>query len=171
MYKVKLILFGFILFFMSSCTIWHKVKQFVGLEKTIIESNFSLNEIEAILRNGKKFLGVPYKTGGMDEKGMDCSGLLFKMYEIEGFEVPRLAKDQSNFGFPVSLNDIQVGDWIFFKTNNSIIVNHAGIVTSTKRGFNVQFLHASSSKGVREDNLSNKYWTNALYKIIRPYKN
>ena len=164
-----LITASFLLF--TSCSIWHKVKQFVGLEKSNIESNFSLKEINSVILNGQSFKGVPYRIGGMDEKGMDCSGLLFKIYQLEGFEIPRLSKDQANFGLPVSLTDIHVGDWIFFRTNNSSVVNHAGIVTSTKGGFDVLFLHASTSKGVREDNLTNRYWSNALYKVIRPFKN
>lgn len=156
---------------MSSCSLWHKFKQFVGVEKSTIESNFSMKEIEQLIASGRKFTGVPYRAGGVDEKGMDCSGLLFRIYESEGYQIPRLSRDQSNFGLPVSLTDIQIGDWIFFRTNKSNVVNHAGIVTATKGGFDVQFLHASTSKGVREDNLTNKYWANSLYKVIRPFKN
>ena len=156
---------------LSSCSVWHKIKQFVGIEKSSIETNFSLKEIERVIATGRKFKGVPYKVGGVDEKGMDCSGLLFRMYELEGYQIPRLSRDQSNFGLPVSLTDIQIGDWIFFRINKSTVVNHAGIVTATKGGFDVQFLHASLSKGVREDNLNNKYWSNSLYKVVRPFKN
>lgn len=159
------------LFGLPSCTVWHKIKSFIGLEKSQIESNFSSIEIQHVIKKGLMFQGVPYRSGGMDEKGMDCSGLLFKIYSLEGFEIPRLAKDQSNFGLPVSLTDIQAGDWIFFRTNGSKEVNHAGLVTSSKGGFEVEFLHASTSKGVRIDKLTNKYWSNALFKIIRPFKN
>ncbi len=167
----KVILISIFSLALYSCSIWHKIKQFVGIEHAVIESNFSIKEIEKVIANGRKFTGVPYRAGGIDDKGMDCSGLLFRIYDMEGYQIPRLSRDQSNFGLPVSLTNIQIGDWIFFRTNNSLIVNHAGIVTATKGGFDVQFLHASTSKGVREDNLNNKYWANSLYKVIRPFKN
>ncbi len=169
--KSRFILFLFVFLFLSSCSIWHKIKQFVGIEKSMIESNFTANEINSIINNGLSFKGIPYRAGGMDEKGMDCSGLLFKIYQTNGFKIPRLAIDQSNFGLPVSLSEIQPGDWIFFRTNNSSIVNHAGIVTSSQGGFNIKFLHSSISKGVKEDLLSNPYWSKALHKVIRPFKN
>jgi cell wall-associated NlpC family hydrolase len=38
-------------------------------------SYYSAKEIKAILKDAKKYKGVPYRTGGMDTKGMDCSGL------------------------------------------------------------------------------------------------
>lgn len=161
----------FCLFILSSCSVWHKLKQFVGLEKGVIETNYTINEINSLIKVGLGFQGVPYRVGGMDERGMDCSGLLFKIYQKGGYEIPRLSKDQSNFGLPVSLTDVQAGDWIFFRTNGSKEVNHAGLVTSSKGGFEVEFLHASTSKGVRIDLLTNKYWSNALFKIIRPFKN
>lgn len=167
----KITLWILVLGSLSSCSLWHKIKQFVGIEKSSFESNFSLKEIERLISTGRKFKDVPYKVGGVDEKGMDCSGLLFRIYELEGYQIPRLSRDQSNFGLPVSLTDIQIGDWIFFRINKSLVVNHAGIVTATKGGFDVQFLHASLSKGVREDNLNNQYWSNSLYKVVRPFKN
>lgn len=163
-----LILFSYLL---NSCSVWHKVKQFVGLGKSGIEANYSVNEIDKLIKVGMRFQGVPYHAGGMDERGMDCSGLLFKIYQTEGYEIPRLSRDQSNFGLPVSLTDVQIGDWIFFRTNGSKEVNHAGLVTRANGGFEVEFLHASTSKGVRTDKLTNKYWSNALFKIIRPFKN
>jgi len=156
---------------LTSCNIWHKLKQFVGIEKVHVFSNYTIQEIDLLLKTGNRFKGIPYRTGGMDERGMDCSGLLYKIYQVHGYQIPRLSIDQSNFGLPVSIANIQVGDWIFFRTNNSRIVNHSGIVTATKGGFDIQFLHSSTSKGVREDNLLTRYWSNALYKVIRPFKN
>ncbi|RVU26759.1 NlpC/P60 family protein [Sandaracinomonas limnophila] len=156
---------------LSSCGIWHKVKQFVGLEKSEYIQNYSFREINSIIDRLKTFTGVPYKTGGIDENGMDCSGLLYTSYKLEGFEIPRLSKDQSNFGLPVSIDQITIGDWIFFKTNGSTIINHAGIVTKNKGGFDITFIHSSTSKGVREDNLTNKFWNKSFVKVIRPFKN
>ena len=171
MSKKSIILFFVLLIILPSCTVWHQFKRFIGIEKSSIEANYSPNEIDRIIRKGLTFKGVPYKSGGIDERGLDCSGLLFLVYSTEGYEIPRLSKDQSNFGLPVSLNEIQVGDWIFFRTNNSKEVNHAGLVTNSKGGFDVEFLHASTSKGVRVDKLTNAYWSKALFKIIRPFKN
>jgi cell wall-associated NlpC family hydrolase len=79
--------------------------------------------------------------------------------------------DQSQFGLPVSKNNIQRGDWVLFKTNGSLSINHIGLVLRVNGDHDVQFLHASTSRGVRSDQLYTNYWLKAYVKAIRPYKN
>jgi len=117
---------------------------------------------------GFSYLGVPYRIGGTDKNGLDCSGLLFAMYESNSFQIPRTTSQQLEFGFPVSVNQIQRGDWVFF-SNQSGIINHVGIVSNIKKD-SILFLHASTSKGVREDELLKGYWYNSFVKVIRPFK-
>lgn len=157
---------------LSSCSLWKKTIQFLGISrKEAIENNFSLREIDQIIQSGLTYRGIPYRTGGTDKKGMDCSGLLFRMYSDQNFQIPRLSKDQSQFGLPVSIQQAQVGDWIFFATSQKNIINHSGIISQIKSANEVYFLHASTSKGVREDNLYSSYWLKSFVKIIRPFKN
>lgn len=161
-----------IIFLISSCSVWKKTIRFLGIsKKETIENNYSIREVDQIIQSGMSYKGVPYRTGGTDRNGMDCSGLLFRIYTDQLYQIPRLSKDQAQFGLPVSIQEAQVGDWIFFATNQAKVINHSGIISQIKSANEVYFLHASTSKGVREDNLYTKYWLGSYVKIIRPFKN
>ena len=59
----------------------------------------------------KKYLGVPYVFGGEDASGMDCSGLVQKVYSDVGIDMPRLVSGQMKMGTEVaSLAEAQPGD-------------------------------------------------------------
>lgn len=134
-------------------------------------SSYTNKEIENLVETAYDYQGVPYRNGGTDEKGLDCSGLLFRVYADNNFLIPRPTGLQVLFGIPVKLQDTQVGDWLFFKTNGSATINHVGLVTKIKSADAFYFIHASTSKGVREDLLQSKYWLKAYVNTLRPYKN
>jgi probable lipoprotein NlpC len=167
----KRLLIILLLFILNSCQIWHNLKNKLRREPTYSISFYSTNEVDRIVNHAKKYIGVPYRSGGINEKGLDCSGLLFRIYTDENFKIPRISNDQSNYGFPVSFENVQKGDWIFFATGNNKNINHSGIVIESKGGFDIYFIHSSTSKGVRVDNLLNKFWSKADIKVIRPFKN
>ena len=150
----------------QSCQLYHGIKN--RLHAKEISKTFSKEELNQILGNGFSFLGVPYRIGGIDKNGLDCSGLLFSMYNSSLFQVPRTTSQQLEFGLPVSINQIERGDWVFF-SNQAGQINHVGIVSSTNKD-SILFLHASTSKGVREDELMRGYWYNSFVKAIRPFK-
>ncbi|MHA8066167.1 C40 family peptidase [Aquirufa sp. ROCK2-A2] len=170
-YLPKIIFLIGVLCLFNSCQLWQNVKYSLGLHAKLEDSFYSLDEVNQIVKNALKYTGTPYRVGGSDQKGMDCSGLLFRIYQNSNFLIPRIANEQANYGLTIPINQAQKGDWIFFATGSNTIINHAGIVSSSKEGLNIQFIHASTSKGVREDNIMNKYWFNKVIKVIRPYKN
>lgn len=133
-------------------------------------TNYSMREIDNLIESAKNYQGITYRNGGTDEKGMDCSGLLFRVYSDQNFMIPRPTYQQELFGLPVSIDKIQKGDWVFFKTNGSKSINHVGLITNIVNPKEVYFIHASTSKGVREDNIYSKYWFASFEKVIRPYK-
>ena len=114
-------------------------------------AHFNKKEIDQLFKIGFSYLGVPYRIGGIDSNGLDCSGLLFAMYDSSFYQIPRTTSQQLEFGLPVSIDQIQLGDWVFF-SNQSGMINHVGIVSNIKKD-SILFLHASTSKGVREDEL------------------
>ncbi len=134
-------------------------------------SQYSNQDVENLLETAKTYQGVAYRPGGADVQGMDCSGLLFRIYSDQNYLIPRVTIQQAAFGLPVSIDRIAKGDWVFFKTNGSGNINHVGLVTKVEGPKQVLFMHASTSKGVREDNLFSNYWFKAFEKVIRPYKN
>jgi cell wall-associated NlpC family hydrolase len=70
----------------------------------------------AVVSDAQKYLGVPYQWGGTDPAtGLDCSGLVQRVYEDLGVQLPRTSEEQAQIGTPVSsLADAQPGDLVFF---------------------------------------------------------
>ncbi len=124
-------------------------------------------EAESVVKTAKKFSGTRYKYGGTSKRGMDCSGLVYTSFGDNNISVPRTTKDLSSYGNWVDLKEVNVGDLVFFATKkNSRKVNHVGIVTNVRAG-NVEFIHASSSKGVMISSLAEKYWYFAFVQARR----
>ena len=99
------------------------------------------------------FLGVPYRNGGSDPSGFDCSGLVQWVFARHGAMLPREVKDQYRVGRPVDLRDVSPGDLIFFETV-SRGASHVGVVIGEGR-----FIHAPSSNGVvRVEPYTANYW-------------
>lgn len=122
---------------------------------------------ENIVYYAQQFEGVKYKYGGTTKKGMDCSGLIQTSYKSQSVLLPRTTKDLSKSGDWIDLKEIKKGDLLFFATKkNSRKVNHVGIVTNSNKN-NVEFIHASTSKGVMTSKLKNRYWYFAFVQARR----
>ena len=106
-----------------------------------------------LIHTAMDFLGVPYRNGGSDPSGFDCSGLVQWVFARHGTMLPREAKDQYRVGRGVDLRDVQPGDLIFFETV-SRGASHVGIVIGEGR-----FIHAPNSNGVvRVEPYTANYW-------------
>ena len=115
-----------------------------------------------VISTAKSFTGTPYKYGGTTRAGMDCSALVYHSYYAVGINMPRISADQAKMGKKISPRELREGDLLFFATGRRRNqVTHAGIVTEAKKG-DVRFIHASTSLGVTEDYLSNRYWSKAF---------
>ncbi|WP_412559987.1 C40 family peptidase [Winogradskyella sp. MIT101101] len=124
-------------------------------------------EAETIANYAKKFNGTRYKYGGTTKRGMDCSGLIYTSFTDNNISVPRTTSDLKSFGDWIDLKEVNVGDLVFFATRkNSRKVNHVGIVTNVRTG-NVEFIHASTSRGVMISSLAEKYWYFAFVQARR----
>ncbi|MGL4632220.1 MAG: C40 family peptidase [Leadbetterella sp.] len=122
---------------------------------------------QKIVYDAKNWLGIPYKLGGTDGSGMDCSGLVYRVFQDNSISLPRTALNQSLKFESVPLEHAQKGDLVYFSTTGSKI-DHTGILVEIKDSKNVLFIHSSSSKGVRIDNLFSTYWYPKLIKLTRP---
>lgn len=97
--------------------------------------------------------GVPYRNGGADPAGFDCSGLVEFVFRQHGLVVPRQTRDQFTVGARVGKRQIRAGDLIFFSTV-SRGASHVGIAIDDD-----EFVHAPSSGGVvRVERLTLPYW-------------
>ena len=62
-----------------------------------------------------QYLGVPYVWGGASpSQGFDCSGLTTYAFAQIGISLPHHAASQYNYGTPVSPEDLQPADLVFF---------------------------------------------------------
>jgi cell wall-associated NlpC family hydrolase len=62
-----------------------------------------------------QYLGTPYVWGGASpSEGFDCSGLTSYAYAQIGISLPHHAASQYNLGVPVSYDELQPADLVFF---------------------------------------------------------
>lgn len=113
------------------------------------------NLIDTLVSNGTELLGTPYRYAGNSEKGIDCSGLIHYIFDSMGAEVARNSRDLSKLGEEIPMDEVSKGDLVFFKgrNSNSKTVGHVAIVVEGS-GDEMVFLHASSSRGVVIDKIS-----------------
>lgn len=108
--------------------------------------------IDNIITTAKRFQGVPYLWGGATPQGFDCSGFTQYVFRLNGIELPRTADLQYELGVPVSYNNLQPGDMVFFSTY-APGPSHNGIYIG-----NGLFINSSSSRGVSIARMDNSYW-------------
>lgn len=132
----------------------------------------SKSDIPQVVQVARTYSGTPYRSGGNDKRGIDCSGLICSVYSEIGIKVPRISWQQSEYGQEIaSISDIKAGDWVFFvpEAGKEGYVSHAGIVTDVRGQQEIFFIHASTSRGVREDNLFSTYFKGRFVKAMRPF--
>jgi cell wall-associated NlpC family hydrolase len=97
--------------------------------------------------------GIPYKNGGTDRSGFDCSGFTQYVFAQYGLSLPREVHEQFKTGKPVNWKALEPGDLIFFSTTEPG-ASHVGIAVGGDA-----FVHAPSTSGVvRVERFSSGYW-------------
>jgi cell wall-associated NlpC family hydrolase len=107
----------------------------------------------ALVTTALEFRGVPYRNGGSDPSGFDCSGFVQYVFAKFGTFLPREVRDQYQAGSSVDLDEVQAGDLLFFETEGRG-ASHVGMVIGGG-----EFVHAPSSRGVvRVERYDASYW-------------
>ena len=127
---------------------------------------YLLNVKEKEIENEKLYgfidnwIGVPSRIGGIDKKGVDCSGFIFLLEkEVFNKDLPRTARTMAEKIKRKYEQDLEEGDLVFFDFDGQKF-SHVGFYLH-----NNKFVHASTSKGVIISDLKDpwyyKYFTRA----------
>lgn len=106
-------------------------------------------------------IDAPYRYGGNDGRGLDCSALIQRAYREAGLaHVPRTTSEQARAARKVPPHHLQPGDVLFFSMSGSRI-DHVGLFIGDGR-----FIHAPSTRGqVRVEPLASSYWQPRLRQV------
>ena len=110
-------------------------------------------EAPTIVQTALSLRGAPYRNGGSDPSGFDCSGLVVYVFARAGIRMPRTVAEQYEEGTRVPREALMPGDLVFFRTAGPV-PSHIGIAVSGS-----EFVHAPTARGlVRTDALTSPYW-------------
>ena len=128
------------------------------------------SSIQTVINKARTYIGTPYKWGGTSSKGMDCSGLLVRSFQSIDLNIPRTTSEQVYLGKKVKLKKSKKGDLVFFAFGKSKRkVTHVGLVSKHNTASDINFIHASSSRGVVETQLIKDYYLKRIRKIKRVF--
>lgn len=102
-------------------------------------------------------IGRPYRFGGADPKGFDCSGLVRYSYGLAGRDLPHGTASLLKLAKKIKPSQLRRGDLVFFNQEGKKS-SHVGLYVGDG-----EFVHApSSGKRVRRDRLDERYWRENL---------
>ncbi len=101
----------------------------------------------------ESWMGTPYLYGGMDRRGIDCSGLTWLLYRnVAGVTLPRTAAAQFTVGVSVPRSALRTGDLVFFSEPGRGVF-HVGLSLGGEH-----FAHSSVKRGVTISSLREPYY-------------
>lgn len=116
---------------------------------------------QRLLQYHQVWQGVPYRLGGNDKSGVDCSSFTQQAFRQQfGVALPRTTHAQATVGKPLDGESWQPGDLLFYRS--AAKTRHVGIYLGQG-----DFLHASTSRGVMISRVDNPYWRRHFWQARR----
>jgi cell wall-associated NlpC family hydrolase len=105
------------------------------------------------------YVGTPYKRGGDNLRGIDCSNLVSCIYrDYDGTTLPESTRGLLRLSGVIEYDDLQIGDLVFFKFAETRSPSHVGVYLGDKR-----FVHASETNGVIISSIEENTYRSAYY--------
>lgn len=132
---------------------------------TVIKLSF---HSDSLLKHAACHIGTTYLPNGKQPGGFDCSGFTFYNFKRFGIYLPYSSSEQSEIGRAVLIQEAKPGDLILFKGHDlaAAKAGHVGIVSKIING-RIQFIHSSTSHGVRYDFADSPYFKERFWGIRR----
>lgn len=111
--------------------------------------------VARIIDGAYEWIGTPYRYGGTDRSGADCSGFLQRLFaDVAAVSLPRNSRKQAEACRPVARGSLQPGDLVFFNGSRpGGDIGHVGLYIGSER-----MIHASSSRGVIVTDITADYY-------------
>jgi cell wall-associated NlpC family hydrolase len=100
-----------------------------------------------------QYLGIPYRWGGGDPSGFDCSGFTSYVYAQVGVSLPHYTGAQWSMGVAVSRDELAPGDLVFFNG-----LGHVGLYIGGG-----QFVHSPHTGDVVKISSLSEGWYASTY--------
>ena len=124
----------------------------------------------SVVATAQKYFGVPYVWGGTSPSGLDCSGLIVRVYADLGKPLNvRTAHDIiTTAGTTIAQDAMQPGDLIGFAYHGSTHYHHIGIYAGKDPQGQRLMIHAPDVGGhVEQVSLDTAYWLGMTWTTIR----
>jgi probable lipoprotein NlpC len=157
LYRSHILILFFIV--LSGCARQHESRSIGGI--SAVDLNDTPLVRKTLYSHYRQWQGIPYKWGGMDKNGVDCSGFVYLTFRTRfGIQIPRTTEEQIEIGQDVTGRQLKPGDLVFFSTG--FYDRHVGIYLENRN-----FIHASKSQGVMLSSLDDQYWQSNFRKAKR----
>ena len=93
--------------------------------------NFSLDQVVSV---ALQYTGVPYRYGGADPSGFDCSGYVMFVYAQFGIALPHSAAGIGASGTPIATSDALPGDIVIMPGHTGIYMGDGNFIDSGDYG-------------------------------------
>lgn len=135
------------------------------MRRHVNRMTFGDTEVASIIGEAARWIGTPYRFGGTEPSGVDCSGFVMTVFnKAAGRSLPRNSSAQQAWCEPVDRASLRPGDLVFFATGTDRDrVTHVGLYIG-----NDEIIHASTSRGVVISQLKLPYFTQRYHSAGRP---
>ncbi len=129
-------------------------------EDGLVSEGMSTSQRSDLVHYSYEFMGIPYKWGGADAEGFDCSGFTSHIFKNSDVSLPRIASEQYKYAKTINAKRAFMGDLVFFSEGKEI--THVGILVN-QHNEHKRMIHSSSSKGISVVDINDSdYWRSRI---------